>query len=96
MYGAIVVLYLAVRSKLQRREGGFNLGRAELAVTILALSWVGLALFVLATPPEARIPALIVLGLILAGGVYFAWLMIFNRSVFLTETEGGSAVQGVD
>lgn len=87
MYGAIVVLYLVVRTKLERNEGGFNLGRLELPVTIVALVWVGLALFVLATPPESRIPALIVLGLILAGGVYFAWLTIRRREVFETRAE---------
>jgi amino acid transporter len=96
MYGAIVVLYLAVRTKLERKKGGFNLGRFELPVTIVALIWVGLALFVLVTPPASLIPALVVLGLILAGGVYFAWLMIFKRAVLETEPDGGAAVEAID
>ena len=31
IYGAIVVLYLAVRKRLEHKEGGFNLGRFETA-----------------------------------------------------------------
>ena len=85
MYGGIVVLYLAVRTKLERREGGFNLGRFELPITIVALLWVGLALFVLVTPPGSLVPVLIVLGLVFSGGLYFAWLMIFRRAVFEAE-----------
>lgn len=81
MYGGIVVLYLAVRTRLQRQKGGFNLGRWELPVTIVALLWVGIALFVLVSPPSSFVPSLVVLGLILAGGVYFAWLLIFRRGV---------------
>ena len=43
------------------------------------------ALFVLVTPGDATVPTLIVLGLILAGGIYFAKMMIFNREVLDTE-----------
>ncbi|QWT23128.1 amino acid permease [Subtercola sp. PAMC28395] len=96
MYGAIVVLYLAVRTKLERKQGGFNLGRFELPVTVVALAWVALVLFVLVTPPDALVPALVVLGLILAGGVYFAWLMIFRRAVLETEPDGGAAVEDIE
>jgi amino acid transporter len=96
MYGAIVVLYLAVRGKLERKPGGFNLGLLELPVTILALIWVALALFVLVTPDDARIPSLVVLGLILAGGVYFAWMVIRRPRVLDTEPDGGAAVVAID
>ena len=96
MYGAIVVLYLVVRKKLERKEGGFNLGRFELPVTIAALAWVGLALVVLITPPGSLIPSLVVLGLILTGGVYFAWLMIFRRSALESEPDGGAAVEDIE
>lgn len=96
MYGAIVVLYLVVRGKLERKPGGFNLGRFELPVTILALIWVAVVLFVLVTPADAFVPALVVLGLILAGGVYFAWLMIFRRRVLDSEPDGGAAVEAVE
>jgi amino acid transporter len=96
MYGAIVVLYLAVRRKLERKPGGFNLGRFELPVTIVALIWVALVLVVLVTPPDAFVPALVVLGIILAGGVYFAWLMIFRRRVLDSEPDGGAAVVAVE
>jgi amino acid transporter len=85
IYGAIVVLYLAVRKRLERKEGGFSLGRFELPVAITALSWVAFALFVLMTPNDAFVPDLVVLGLILAGGIYFAKMMIFNPEVLDTE-----------
>jgi amino acid transporter len=85
IYGAIAVLYLSVRNRLERKEGGFNLGRFELPVAIAALIWVVVVLFVLVTPGDAVVPNLIVLGLILAGGIYFAYLMIFNREVLETE-----------
>ncbi|HEY9313702.1 APC family permease [Williamsia sp.] len=92
IYGAIVILYLVVRRRLERREGGFSLGRFELPVAIAALIWVGVALFVLVTPKDAGVPNLIVLALILTGGVYFAKMMIFNREVLETEPSGGAAV----
>jgi hypothetical protein len=79
------VLYLSVRHRLERKEGGFNLGRFELPVAIAALIWVVVVLFVLVPPGDAVVPNLIVLGLILAGGIYFAYLMIFNRGVLDTE-----------
>ena len=43
IYGAIVVLYLVVRRRLERKEGGFNLGRFELPVAVAALIWVACA-----------------------------------------------------
>jgi amino acid transporter len=96
MYAAIVVLYLAVRKKLERKEGGFNLGRFELPVSIAALVWVGLAIGVLITPPGSLVPTLVVLGLIALGGIYFAWLMIFRRSALELEPDGGAAVEDIE
>jgi amino acid transporter len=89
IYGAIVVLYLAVRKRLERKEGGFSLGRLELPVAVAALIWVAFALFALVSPGEAFVPDLIVVGLILAGGLYFAKMLIFNREIL--ETEPGDA-----
>jgi amino acid transporter len=85
IYGAVVILYLAVRKRLDRKEGGFSLGRFELPVATAALLWVTFALFVLVTPADALTPALVVLGLILAGGIYFAKMTIVNREVLDTE-----------
>jgi amino acid transporter len=85
IYGAIVVLYLAVRRRLESKEGAFNLGRLDLPVAVAALVWIVVALFVLVTPDDALVPSLIVIGLILAGGVYFAKMMIFNREVLQSE-----------
>lgn len=92
IYGAIVVLYLVVRRRLERKEGGFNLGRFEIPVAVAALVWVAVALFVLMTPGDALVPNLIVLGLIVLGGLYFAKLMIVNREVLEVEPSGGDAV----
>lgn len=85
IYGAIVILYLAVRKRLGHKDGGFSLGRFEMPVAIAALIWEAFVLFVLVTPGDATIPTLIVLGLILAGGVYFAYMLIFHREVIDTE-----------
>ncbi|WP_207843228.1 APC family permease [Williamsia soli] len=92
IYGGIVILYLVVRKRLEVREGGFSLGRFEVPVAVVALIWVAVAIFVLVTPEEARIPVLIVLGLVAAGALYFVKLMIFNRGVLETEPSGGDAV----
>jgi amino acid transporter len=92
IYGSIVILYLVVRRRLEHKEGGFDLGRFELPITAVALIWVACALFVLVTPSDALVPNLIVVGLILAGGVYFAKMMIFNREVLDAERARGDAV----
>lgn len=85
IYGATVVLYLAVRKKLERKEGGFSLGRLELPVAAAALVWVVGALFVLVTPASNLVPTLVVVGLILVGGLYFAYMMFFDREALDTE-----------
>jgi hypothetical protein len=85
IYGGIVVLYLCVRKRLERKEGGFSLGRFEVPVAYAALVWVAFAIFVLVSPSEARIPGLIVLGLIAVGGLYLVTLMLTNREVLESE-----------
>ncbi len=90
-----MVLYLVVRGRLERKEGGFNLGRFELPVSAAALIWVACALFVLVTPGDALVPNLIVGGLILAGGIYFAKMMIFNREALDAKPAGSDAVDAV-
>jgi amino acid transporter len=89
IYGATTVLYLAVRKRLEHKEGGFSLGRFELPVAVAALIWVAVVLFVLVTPGDALVPNLIVVGLCLGGGVYFVYLLFFKREVL--ETEPGDA-----
>jgi L-asparagine transporter-like permease len=85
IYGAIVILYLAVRKRLEQKTDGFSLGRFEMPVAVAALIWEVVVLFVLVTPGDATIPALIVLGLILTGGVYFAYMLFFRREVLDSE-----------
>ena len=89
IYGMTICLYLAVRRRLESKEGAFNLGRFELPVAIAALVWVLVALFVLVMPAEAFVPDLIVVGLILVGGLFFLGLLISNREAL--ETEPGDA-----
>ncbi len=84
-YGATVVLYLAVRGQLARQAGAFDLGALEVPVAVVALAWLAAALFVLVTPPEALIPALIVVGLLGLGGIYFLYLLAFDRAVLQQE-----------
>ena len=85
IYGGTIVLYLVVRKRLARREGAFNLGRFELPVAICALLWVVCALFVLTVPREAVVPDLIVVGLVLAGGLFLLGLIKFRRQDLETE-----------
>jgi len=47
--------------------------------------WVALAIFALLSPPDALVPGLVVLGLIVAGGIYFASMLLVNREVLETE-----------
>ncbi len=86
IYGGIVVLYLCVRTRLERKEGGFSLGRFELPLAYTALVWVGFSIFALVSPSEARIPGLIVLGLIAVGGLYFVSLLLTNREALDSES----------
>jgi hypothetical protein len=48
-------------------------------------TWVAAALFVLVTPTSNAVPALVVVGLILVGGLYFAYMMVFNREALDAE-----------
>lgn len=88
IYGGIVVLYLCVRGRLERRTGGFSLGRFEVPVAVVALVWVAFALFVLLTPASARVPAFIVLGLLAVGAAYFGVRLSTDRGVFAREPAG--------
>jgi amino acid transporter len=94
IYGGTIILYLVVRKRLDRREGAFNLGRFELPIAISALLWVGCALFVLMVPGEALVPDLIVVGLIVAGGLFFLGLLMFRRQALENEPGDVSLVEG--
>ncbi|MFE5806200.1 APC family permease [Streptomyces sp. NPDC056491] len=88
IYGATIVLYLAVRGRLGRRKGAFDLGRLELPVAVCALVWTLLALFVLVTPAEALVPVVVVAGLLLVGGLFFLGTLLFGREALDTEPGG--------
>ncbi|MFJ3766176.1 APC family permease [Streptomyces sp. NPDC090082] len=85
IYGATIVLYLAVRGRLSRRRGAFDLGRFELPVAICALVWTLVALFVLVSPKEAFVSVVIVGGLLLAGGLFFLVMLMTDREALETE-----------
>jgi hypothetical protein len=82
---AIIVLYLGVRKRLGRQEDAFDLGRFDMPVAIGALVWSVFVVFVLVSPPEAVTAVLISVGVLAAGGMYLAYLLIFNREVMETE-----------
>lgn len=84
-YCMIVVLYLAVRKRLGRQEGAFDIGRFELPVAIAALIWSICALVVLLSPANALVPIIIVTALLVVGALYFAYMLIFNRDVLAHE-----------
>lgn len=84
-YGAIVVLYLAVRKRLEHKEGGFSLGRFEMPIAIAALIWSVCALVILLSPAGAFVPIVIVASLLVVGAVYFAYMMVFNREILEAE-----------
>ncbi len=85
IYGSIIVLYLAVRRRLARQKGAFDLGRLELPVAICALLWTLVALFVLVTPREALVPVVVVAGLLLMGALFYLALLTFDREALETE-----------
>mgnify|MGYP002478348993 FL=1 len=89
LYGAIIVLYLAVRKRLGRQEDAFDIGRFEMPVAIGALIWSAIVIAILVSPPEAHTAVVIALGILLAGGGYFGYLFVVNREVL--ETEPGDA-----
>jgi hypothetical protein len=85
IYGATVVLYLTVRKRLAAKEGAFSLGRWELPVAIGALVWLVVALLVLVLPHESRVPVLIDVGLVLAGGMFFLFMLTLDRTSLEAE-----------
>ena len=82
LYGATIVLYVAVRGRLDQREGSFDLGRFELPVAVAALVWVVVAVLSVVTPPEAYVPDLVVVGIIAVGAVVGYFLHRSNPAVF--------------
>src|SRR5262249_20868034 len=84
-YGMTVVLYLVVRGKLESKEGAFSLGRFEVPVAVTALVWLIAAAFVSIVSAPTIVPILIVVGMLVVGGVYLAYLLIFQRQVLEHE-----------
>jgi amino acid transporter len=89
LYAMTVVLYLAVRRKLTRGNGGFDLGRFDRPVAIAALVWVGAALAVVLLSCTTLASILIVAGLLGVGVAYFLYMWTFDRGAL--EREAGAA-----
>jgi amino acid transporter len=94
LYGMTVILYLAVRKRLARREGAFGLGRFEVPVAAGALVWVAIVLFAIISPPGSLVSVLITVGLLLVGGVYLAYLWFVKREVL--DRQPGQDIFDVD
>lgn len=77
LYGMTIVLYLAVRRRLDHKPGAFELGRFELPIAIAALVWILFSLFVLIASGTLT-PVMVVAGLITAGAMYFCYLLKFK------------------
>jgi amino acid transporter len=84
-YIMTIVLYLATRHKLDRRPGGFDLGRWEWPVAIGALVWVVVSLFIVVASSTTPAPIVISVGLCAAGLVYFAYMWKVNPDVLEHE-----------
>ena len=54
--------------------------------------WSIFVVVVLVSPPEALIAVLISVGVLVAGGVYLAYLLVFYRDVLETEPGDVSVV----
>jgi len=83
-YAMTIVLYLVVRRKLGRKDDAFSLGRFEVPVSVIALAWVLIAMSV-AIMTTTIVPVMIVVGLILSGGGYFAYLLKCRPEVLERE-----------
>ncbi|WP_375538327.1 APC family permease [Mycolicibacterium sp. CBMA 311] len=84
-YGMTITLYLAVRRKLDRKDGAFNLGRFEVPVAVFALIWLMAAAFVSIITAPTMVPVLIVVGMLLVGAAYLGYLLTCRREVLEHE-----------
>ncbi len=80
-----------MRRRLERKKGAFDLGWFEAPVAVCALVWSVASLFVLVSTTEALAPALIVVGLLLVGGLFFLVMLKLDREALETEPGDVSA-----
>ena len=90
IYGTTVALYLAVRRRLDRKEGAFDLGASSCPSR--SSRWSGLAgrgdgCSGDPPPGAALVSVLIVLGLMLVGGLSFVGMLMFDRKSLDTEPD---------
>jgi amino acid transporter len=94
LYAMTIALYLAVRKRLDSREGSFNLGRLETPVAVSALIWAALVMFLVIAPSDSLAPVWVIIGLAVAGGMYFAYMWCVKPQVL--EQEPGIDLFDVD
>lgn len=94
LYGMTIVLYLAVRKRLDSREGAFDLGRFETPIAVSALVWAALVMFIVIPSAPSLAPVWVIGGEILAGGGYLAYLWFVKPQVL--ENEPGEDLFEVD
>lgn len=92
-YGMTIMLYLAVRTKLERKQGAFHLGRFEVPVAVTALAWLVIAAAASIMSAPTIVPVMIVAGMLLVGGGYLAYLLVCRREV-LEHEPGQAGVSG--
>jgi amino acid transporter len=95
-YAMTTTLYLAVRKKLDRREGAFNLGRFEVPVAVAGLVWLFVAVSSSILSSPSVVPDLIVAGMLLTGVVYLVYLMKFQRHVLEHEPGAADVTSGAE
>jgi amino acid transporter len=84
-YMMTMVLYLAVRRKFDRGNGGFDLGRFDRLIAVAALVWVVICLFTVLVSVTTLATLLVVVGLLGAGFAYFLYMWKFNPTVLEHE-----------
>lgn len=88
-YAMTIILYLAVRKTLGRKEGAFSLGRFEVPVAVTALVWVFIAAFAVSVSEATTVTFMIIGGLLLSGIVYLTYLVKCRPEIF--EHQPGTA-----
>ncbi|MFC5063642.1 APC family permease [Actinomycetospora atypica] len=90
IYGLTVLLYLRKRRALPRGDGGFDLGRVDRPVAVVALLWMIAALFVVLVSSTTLASLLIVAVLLAIGVVHFLYMHFYDPAAL--EHDDGTDV----
>jgi amino acid transporter len=95
-YLMTIILYLVKRHKLDREQGGFDLGRWQWPVAIGTLVWVVFASFIVISTSPTLAPIVLAFGLSAAGALYFVYMWKFNRKVLEDEPDDPNVLVEVE